>query len=143
MFILFGTLFVHELFLFSIIAIALMNIFLVIRNTRKDEETGRTELVRSLPVGRLSNLLSTFYVCIIVNAILAVSIGLGLYLLGIESMCLEGSLLYGAALGIMGIFFGSVAAVFAQIASVARGASRILPYVFRNYIYNSCNRRCR
>ncbi len=33
--------------------------------------------------------------------------GFGLYALGIESMDFEGSLMYGAALGATGIFFGN------------------------------------
>lgn len=55
------------------------------------------------------------------NLLLALIIGLGLYTLGIESMDLEGSLLYGAALGATGMFFSAVTAVFAQMSESSRG----------------------
>src|SRR5699024_2543412 len=42
--------------------------------------------------------------------------------LGIESMDFEGSLLYGAALGAVGILFTAVTAVFVQISESSRGA---------------------
>ena len=108
--------------LFSIVAVCVMNIFLVIRHTRKDEESGRNELIGSLPVGRLSNITATLIVCIIVNVLLGLLSGFGLYLLNLESFSLSGSLLYGACLGISGILFGVVAALFSQIASTSRGA---------------------
>ena len=48
-------------------------------------------------------------------------IGFGLYALGIESMDLEGSLLYGAALGGTRFVFAGVTAVFAQLLESSRG----------------------
>ena len=43
---------VFEIFAFVAIVVALMNMFLVGRHTRADEETGRAELLRSARVGR-------------------------------------------------------------------------------------------
>ena len=77
----FGTLFSQNMILFTAITIGVMNMFLVVRNTRRDEDYGRTEVVRSLPVGRLSNLLATFNVCIIINIAFSLIIGFGLFAL--------------------------------------------------------------
>ncbi|MFD0852695.1 ABC transporter permease, partial [Actinomadura adrarensis] len=41
-----------EIFAFMAIIAALMNMFLVGRNTRTEEETGRAELIRSARIGR-------------------------------------------------------------------------------------------
>ena len=128
--------------LFTAIAIGIMNIFLVIRNTRKDEDEGRIEVVRSLPVGRLSNLSATLIVCLKINLLFALIIGFGLSLLGIEYMDLTGSLLYGVSLGAIGLFFGATSALFAQIAGTAKGASRIFVYVSRHSLLTSWIRRC-
>jgi len=117
-----GVMYGQMMLLFSAMAIAVMNIFLVIKHTRKDEEAGRNELIRSLPTGRLSNLMGTMIVCIIVNVTLALTTGIGLALMNIESMTLGGSLLYGASLGVVGMCFGAIAALFAQISSTSRGA---------------------
>lgn len=118
-----GAMMTNMMMLFTILAIAIMNIFLVVRYTRKDEENGRIELIQSLPVGRLSNLSATMIVCILINLSLAILISIGLFVLQIESMNLIGSIVYGATLGVSGIFFGAITALFVQIASTSRGAT--------------------
>src|SRR5690625_2936230 len=105
----------HQMLLFTGLAVAIMSILLVARHTRADEEDGRIEMIRSLPTGRLANLNATVLVVSGVNVLLALMVGFGLYALGIESMDLHGSLLYGAALGATGIFFTAVTALFAQL----------------------------
>ncbi|MBS4535070.1 ABC transporter permease [Clostridium sp. D2Q-14] len=117
-----GAMMAHMMLLFTALAVAIMSILLVSRHTRLDEEEGRIEMIRSLPVGRLSNLASTTIVSIITNIILAIIVGFGLYALGIESMDLNGSILYGVVLGATGIFFTSITALFVQLSSSDRGA---------------------
>jgi ABC-2 type transport system permease protein len=116
-----GPMMAHQMLLFTAIVVAIMSILLVTRHTRTDEEEGRIELIRSLPVGRLSNLSATVIVLFSMNVLLALIIGFGLYALRIESMDLEGSLLYGAALGATGIFFTAITALFAQASENSRG----------------------
>ena len=116
-----GPMMAHQMLLFTAIVVAIMSILLVTRHTRADEEEGRLELIRSLPVGRLSSLSATMIVLIVMNSLLAIIIGVGLYSLRIGSMDLEGSLLYGVVLGTIGIFFSAVTAFFAQVSSNARG----------------------
>jgi len=115
-----GAITAHEMLLMTAIVVGLMNILLIIRHTRTDEEDGRIEMVRSLPVGRLSNLLSVLVVLAGVNILLALLLGFSLTVLGIEGMGLEGSLLYGSALGASGLIFAGVAAISAQLSSNAR-----------------------
>ena len=116
-----GKMFANEMLLFTIITVGIMNIFFVSRHTRKDEEKGRVEVTRSLPVGRLSNLNAALISAAALNVILAVLTGLGLAALGIESMDFNGSMLYGAALGVSGLFFAALTAVFAQLCSNSSG----------------------
>jgi ABC-2 type transport system permease protein len=111
----------HQMLLLTAVVVGLMNILLLNRHTRLDEEEGRTELIRSLPVGRLANINAVWIVLIPTNLLLALITGFGLYALGIESMDLQGSLLYGAALGGTGIVFTGIAAVFAQLSESSRG----------------------
>jgi len=108
--------------LFWAMAAAVLNILMVIRLTRRDEEEGRIELIRSQPVGRLSNLAATMLVCVAINVAFALITGVGLALLHVESMGWGGCLLFGAALGVTGIVYGAIAALFSQIASTSRGA---------------------
>lgn len=118
-----GAMTAHQMLLLTAVVVGLMSILLVTRHTRTDEEAGRIELIRALPVGRLANLQATVLLLCVTNTILALVIGFGLYGLRIESMDLEGSLLYGAALGATGMLFAGVAALFAQLAETPRGTA--------------------
>ncbi|WP_353892410.1 hypothetical protein PRVXH_001757 [Proteinivorax hydrogeniformans] len=118
----YGGMMAHMMLLFTAIAVAIMSIMLVTRHTRADEEEGRIEMVRSLPVGRLSNLAATLLVMTLVNILLALLVGGGLSALGVETMDVAGSMLYGAVLGVTGIFFAAVTALFAQLSSNNRSA---------------------
>ncbi|GGK32223.1 exporter of polyketide antibiotics [Caldalkalibacillus thermarum] len=116
-----GAMMAHQMLVFTAVIVGIMNILLVTRHTRADEEQGRIELIRSLPTGRLSHLAAAILVICGVNVLLALMHGFGLYLLNIDSMDLKGSLLYGATLGAIGIFFAAVTAFFAQLSESSRG----------------------
>ena len=118
-----GAMFAHEMLLFSAVIVAIMSILLVSRHTRQDEEEGRIELIRSLPTGRLANSSATIIVSVITSILLAITNGIGLSLLGLDHVDLEGSLLFGVVLGTVALFFSGVTAVFAQLSSSSRGAT--------------------
>ncbi|WP_456274643.1 ABC transporter permease [Bacillus sp. AK031] len=117
----YGAMFAHEMLLFTAVVVAIMSILLTARHTRAEEEDGRIEMVRSLPAGRLANLNATILSMVLTNVLLALIIGFGLFGLGIESIDLNGSLLYGAALGATGLVFAGITAVFAQLSESSRG----------------------
>lgn len=103
--------------------IAVAVILTVIRHTRGDEETGRTELISSTAIGRYAGLTGA----LLLAAAAAVATGvigtLGLLTTGVPA---AGSFAFGAALAGSGLVFGAVAAVAAQLsasARVARGAA--------------------
>jgi ABC-2 type transport system permease protein len=116
------TLFVASMLLYTGMALGMMNIFLVVRNTRGEEEKGRNEVIRSLPVGRLASLSAVMIFAFIVNLVISLLIGFGLFAAGYD---LSSSLLYGFAIGIIGLFFAAVAALFSQIFSDAKTAMGI------------------
>lgn len=115
-----GALMSNQSLLFTAVAVGVINIILVNRNTRVDEELGRIEVVRSLPVGRLTNILATMFVACFLNFIYFIFIGLGLYFIQVESMNLEGSLLFSAVIGSVGLIFSMITAFFANISSTSR-----------------------
>ncbi len=118
----FGALLSHEMLLMTAVVVGLMNILLLSRHTRSNEEDGQLELMRSLPVGRLSNLLAVLLMMFSANLVLAVSTAVSLLMLNIESIDFEGSLVYGFALGAVGMVFASITAVFNQLSQSSRGA---------------------
>lgn len=118
-----GAMYGNMILIWTMIAVAVMNILLVVRHTRNDEENGRAEVVRSLPTGRLATLGATMIVAVIVNTALAICTGLGVAVWGVEGMGLGPSMLYGFQLGIGGLFFAGAAAVFSQLSQSSRGAT--------------------
>ena len=50
----FGAMMTNEMLALTSIVVALMSIFMVVRHTRGEEETGRSELVLANPVGQLA-----------------------------------------------------------------------------------------
>jgi ABC-2 type transport system permease protein len=121
-----GALYAASMLLFTMIAVGVMNIFLIVRHTRADEEAGRVEVIRSLPVGRLSNLSSAMLLSAVVNFALAVLTGFGLFFVSaafsVDSMTFGGCMLYGVILGVSGFFFASTTASTCQTTQTSRGA---------------------
>ena len=100
----------------------LMSIFIVVRHTRADEETGRLELVDSAAVGRHAALAAAAAVSCAANAVLVVLIPAGLIALGLPA---AGSAALAAAIACCGLVLTAVAAVTAQLAETARLARGI------------------
>lgn len=110
-----GALMSQQSLLFTIVAFAIMNIIFICRNTAADEEKGISDSLRAFPVGRQFQISASLIVSFIVNLVFSIAISIGLFLLKIDSIDLNGSITYGAVIGVAGIFFAAVAAVFAQI----------------------------
>ncbi len=117
-----GAVMAHQMLLFTAVAVAIMNILLGVRHTRNDEELGRTELIRSLPVGGLSSAGAALLMLALTNLTLTLGLAVGLGVLGLEGMDWPGSILYGVAVGVSGMFFAAAAVLIAQVTETSRGA---------------------
>ncbi len=102
--------------------IAVAVILTVIRHTRADEETGRTELIDSTAIGRYASLTAALTLCF--GASIATGAIGAAGLLGTDIPA-AGSLAFGAALACSGLVFTAVAAVAAQLSPSARVARGI------------------
>ena len=108
---------VFEMGAFTFVLVALMNIFLVARHTRAEEESGRVELVRAAAVGRNAPITATLLVALLADVLVAVLVAAGLAGAG---LALEGSLAFAAAVAAVGLFFAGVTAVTAQVTEHTR-----------------------
>jgi polyether ionophore transport system permease protein len=99
--------------------VGLMAIFTVIRRTRADEETGRTELLSSAVVGRAAPLVAA--VTVAIGASLAIGVLIAAAGIG-SGQDAAGSIAFGAAMAGCGLVFGGVAAIAAQLAESSRTA---------------------
>jgi len=97
-------------------------ILTVIRHTRAEEESGRTELLYSTAVGRYANLTAA----LILTFSASITTGLiGTAGLLITDVPRSGSVAFGLALAGSGLVFSAVAAVSAQLSTGARTARGI------------------
>jgi ABC-2 type transport system permease protein len=104
---------------FAAIAAALMNVFLVIRHTRADEESGRLELVGSTAVGRHAPLAVGLLVAAGADCAVALVPAAAMIAVGMPA---GGSFALGLAIASCGLAFAAVAALTAQLSGTARGA---------------------
>jgi ABC-2 type transport system permease protein len=108
---------------FAAVAAGLMSIFLVVRHTRADEESGRLELVSATPVGRRAPLAAALLVAVVANAVLAALMAAAL--IAINHLPAAGTLAFALSVGACGLAFAGLAAVTAQVASSSRGAREL------------------
>jgi ABC-2 type transport system permease protein len=98
---------------------SVMSILTVVRHTRTDEETGRTELLAAGCVGRYAPLAAGVATAGMASLMVGVTIGLGLIASGADP---TGALAYAASVAAAGLVFAAVAAIAAQVASYGRTA---------------------
>ena len=118
-----GHFYAVEMHLFTLIAVSIFNIFLVMQNTRGDEEKGRYEVLRSLPIGRLSAFHATMITAGIVNVLLFIAHGALLSVLGISGITTAGAFTYGATLAVTGMFFAALCALLSQFSHSTRAVT--------------------
>ncbi len=101
------------------VLIAVAVILTVIRHTRADEETGRSELIDSTAVGRYASLTAALLLACGASLLTGVIGFAGLLTVDVPA---AGSLAFGSALACSGLVFTGVAAVTAQLSPSARFA---------------------
>src|SRR5699024_5678280 len=92
-------------------------------HTRKEEELGLTELVRSFQVGRQANALATVMEVLFVNILLGLFIAGAMISFGADSITIEGSFLFAASIGVAGLIGTGIALVMAQIMPTSAAAT--------------------
>ncbi|MEV4355256.1 hypothetical protein [Nonomuraea sp. NPDC049625] len=103
-----------------LLAAAIMNMMLMTRHTRAEEQTGRAELIRAAVVGRHAQLTAALIVAVISNAALAALTTAATVSIGFPA---GSALLFGASLAATGLLFAGVTAVTAQVTEHPRGAN--------------------
>ncbi|MDP3892821.1 ABC transporter permease, partial [Nocardioides sp.] len=109
----------YEISSTAAVLVALMVVFLVVRHTRAEEETGRAELLRATVIGRHAATLAAVIVAAAASVLIGALDAALLVATGLEG---AGSLLHGASLAAVGIAFTAIAAAAAQVTSSARAA---------------------
>jgi ABC-2 type transport system permease protein len=108
--------------LYFLLAAALMNILLVTRHTRVEEQTGRAELVRANVVGRHAPLTATLILAVITNALLTVLMFGGLVASDLD-LAVGGAAVFAASVGAAGLCFAGITAATVQVTEYSRAAA--------------------
>jgi ABC-2 type transport system permease protein len=120
-----GAMYAHTMLLFCALFAMIVTALHVVSHTRKEEELGLTELIRSFQVGRQANSLAVVFEIILINSILAIIITSMMGFFQVSSIDWNGSFLFGLSIGVAGIFGGLLALVFAQLMPNSSGATGI------------------
>lgn len=118
-----GAMYAHEMLLFGGLFAMIISMVHVVGHSRKEEDLGLTELVRSFHVGRQANSLALMVETILINIILALFAAGVMISFGADTISTEGSLLFAISIGLTGIIGAAIALVMAQIMPVSSAAT--------------------
>lgn len=118
-----GAMYAHEMLLFCGLFSMIMAVLHVVSHTRKEEDHGLTELVRSFQVGRQANSFAVITEIVVINVLLALIVSGVMASFGVDTIDVKGSFLFGASVGMAGILGGVIALVMAQIMPTSSGAT--------------------
>ncbi|RRR97441.1 ABC transporter permease [Glycomyces terrestris] len=116
-----GALFANRMLLWTGAMTAVMFVLLVVRLTRADEETSRSEVLRSNPVGRRADLAAALALSAAAATVLGALMALAV--LGLEDGAAGGAVLFGLAHTAIGLVFAALTAVAAQVSDSASTAT--------------------
>jgi ABC-2 type transport system permease protein len=102
---------------FGLILMGLMTIFVLGRLTRGEEEAGRSELLRSLPVGEYALPAAAMITVAAMNVATGALVALSLIVLGLP---VTGSIVFGLSFALFGLLFAAVTLVAAQVTENTR-----------------------
>lgn len=102
------------------VLVALASTFTVVRNTRRDEDDGRAELLGSAALGRQARLAAALLVVAAADALVG---ALVVPAMAAQGVPVGGAALVGGAVAVTGLTFAGVGALAAQLATGARGAN--------------------
>lgn len=113
-----GAITMVETYVFTGIFIALMSMQIISRHTRQNEENGSAELIHSMTTGRYAPLTAAFIVMVGANLIVWLATVAGIWQQGY--LPIRGAWLMFGSLALVGISYGLIASVLAQVSENTR-----------------------
>lgn len=104
------------------LVLAIASLFTIIRHTRTDEETGRSELIRAYEVGPYASLTAALILTLVGNLVSGVMIALSVITIGGDA---AGSFVFGATMSAIGCFFAGIGALSVQLRENSASAQGI------------------
>lgn len=110
-----GAMYAHEMLLFCGLFSMIISVLHVIRHTRKEEDLGLTELLRSFQVGRQANAMSVIAEVILINLVMGSLISGVMISFNAPTITVQGSLLFALSIALAGMMGAAIALVVAQV----------------------------
>lgn len=120
-----GAMYAHEMLLFCGLFSMIISMLHVIGHTRKEEDLGLTEMVRSFRVGRQANSLAVMIEVITINIILTLLISIIMVSFNADTITVKGAVMFGLSVGVAGIIGAVIALVVAQLMSSSSSATGV------------------
>ena len=117
-----GAMYAQEMLLFTALVFAIVSIMHVISRTRKEEDDGISELIRSFQVGRLANTTAIVLELFLLHVVIIALSVLLLQVQDVPGLNFSSNLVYSVSLGLQGFLWGMIALIFVQLAAGAGGA---------------------
>lgn len=111
----YGAFYAHMMYVWLGLFNGVMAIMIVSKHLRAEEEEGRYEMVRSLPVGRNANLLASMIVMVITFTVFIILKVISYSIVNVESIDFAGTMNFSIGLALFGLFFSALTAVIAQV----------------------------
>ena len=115
-----GALSTFKMGIMGAVAVAILALFVVVRHTRSEEETGRLELLGATVVGRQAPLTAALLVAGGASVVAGAGSALGLIAVGMPP---AGALVMGLGFACLGLVIAAVAGITAQLVKSARAAA--------------------
>ena len=112
--------------LMTVVVFAVVSIIYVVNRTRKEEDEGIAELLRSFQIGKLANTTAVVIELLLLHIIMSLALAGSLAAQHVAGMPLSSNLLFSFSIGAQGFLWGIVALVMMNIfpdAGGAKGAS--------------------
>jgi ABC-2 type transport system permease protein len=106
--------------LYFLLLAALMNILLVSRHTRVEEQTGRAELIRSNVVGRHAPVTAALIISVVANVLLALLVAAAMAAADLDT---SDALLLGSSIGAVGLVWAGITTLTVQVSAFSRAGS--------------------
>ncbi|MDO1605685.1 hypothetical protein Q2T76_06390 [Lactobacillus sp. YT155] len=123
-----GSLYASLMILWVALLGVIFAIIIGVRNTRSQEDSDLTELLLSRSIGRLALPMASFLELFFLYVVTFITNFAGLTLLDIDGLSSSTALLFALSFSLVGLLFGTLTILFAQLANTSSGAN-IMSYV--------------
>jgi ABC-2 type transport system permease protein len=129
-----GDVFATEMLVFMAIMMIVMNIYFAVKISRSEEDKGLVELISAHAIGKNAIFAAASTELVVLNLLTGILFSLGIQFSGMKGIDANGAWLIGISLGMVGLLFGAIGLLMAQLFDNSRSAT-IASYLIFGVMY--------